>query len=364
MVTVLVTTCGPISRPEAAEYYISTLGSDHNSGSWDNPFQTIPRASELAKPGDIVHVLPGIYEGGFVTRSNGTALNRIIYASTVKWQAKIVPPRISSSATGWENQGDYVDILDFQIDGSNNSGGQAWAVGVEDASSNSRVVGNWIHHIKAPCDHNGGAGINAYQWKDNLNSSIIGNFVHDIGDTAEGCPWVHGIYHQHSGLIVNNVVFRAAGWGIHLWHKPHDVTISNNTVFNNKSGGIIIGGEPSEISAHPGNIIVANNIVYDNPIGIGEEGLTSPNNQYIANLIYGNRVDWMLQNNIFPSRSVTANPRFVHYDPDGGGDYRLSDNSPAIDAGIFRYAAATDILGITRPQGLGVDIGAYEFCCR
>lgn len=364
VVTILAATLGPVVRLEAAEYYVSTLGSDQNSGKRDDPLQTIPRASELAKPGDIVYVLPGTYEGGFVTRSNGTAANRITYASAVKWQAKIAPPRISSSDTGWENQGNYVDILDFQVDGTNNSGGQAWFVGVEDASSNSRIIGNWIHHIKAPCNHNGGAGINAYQWKGNLNTSIIGNVVHDIGDVVGGCPWVHGIYHQHSGLIINNLVFRAAGWGIHLWHKPHDITISNNTVFNNKRGGIVIGGEPSEISGYPGDIIVVNNIVYDNPIGVGEEGLTSPNNQYIANMVYGNQVDWKLQNNILPVRSVAADPRFVRYDPDGGGDYRLSDTSPAIDAGVSGYAAATDILGITRPQGSGIDIGAYEFCCR
>ena len=39
----------------------------------------------------------------------------------------------------------------------------------------------------------------------------------------------------------------------------------------------------------------------------------------------------------------------------------LQDGSPAIDAGIAEGAPATDQRGVARPQGAGVDIGAYEF---
>jgi Protein of unknown function (DUF1565) len=362
---VLLTIIGvPTTSAKAATYFVSTLGSDSNRGSQTTPFRTILKASQVARPGDVVRVLPGTYEGGFVTRSSGTASGRITYVSTTKWQAKIVPPRTSPNYTGWENQGNYVDIRGFQVDGSNNSGGQAWTLGIQDVGSNGRVISNWVHHIKAPCSSNGGAGIESYQWKGNLNGSIVGNVVNNIGDTVNGCRWVHGIYHTHTGLIKNNLVFNVAGWGIHLWHKPHDVKIVNNTVFNAKSGGIVLGAERSETSRPADNMIVANNIVYDNPIGISEEGLTGANNQYIANLVYGNRTNWDLQNHVKPSRSVDADPRFVRYDRNGGGDYRLSKTSPAIDAGVSRYAGKTDILGVARPQGASADIGAYEFCCR
>lgn len=354
----------PISNLKAEGYYVSTLGSDRNPGSQAAPFRTILKASQVAGPGDVVRVLPGTYEGGFVTRSSGSASARITYVSTAKWQAKIVPPRTSPNYTGWENQGNYVDISGFQVDGSNNNGGQAWILGIQDVGSNGRVIGNWVHQVKAPCSTNGGAGIEAYQWKGNLNGSIIGNVVHNIGNTVNGCPWVHGIYHTHTGLIENNLVFDVAGWGIHVWHRPHDIKILNNTVFNGKSGGIVLGAERSETSRPADNMIVANNIVYDNPVGISENGLTGANNQYIANLVYNNRKNWDLQNNITPTRSISADPRFVRYNRNGGGDYRLSAGSPAIDAGVSRYAVTTDILGAHRPQGSGIDIGAYEFCCR
>jgi hypothetical protein len=43
------------------------------------------------------------------------------------------------------------------------------------------------------------------------------------------------------------------------------------------------------------------------------------------------------------------------------GDFHLLASSPALDAGTAIGAPATDIEGNARPQGLGVDMGAYEF---
>ena len=42
-------------------------------------------------------------------------------------------------------------------------------------------------------------------------------------------------------------------------------------------------------------------------------------------------------------------------------DFRVRFGSAAIDAGIPIDGLATDMTGIARPQGLGVDIGAYEY---
>ena len=41
-------------------------------------------------------------------------------------------------------------------------------------------------------------------------------------------------------------------------------------------------------------------------------------------------------------------------------DFRLSPNSPAIDAGVKDRAPETDFEGNLRPQGDAPDIGAYE----
>ncbi len=43
------------------------------------------------------------------------------------------------------------------------------------------------------------------------------------------------------------------------------------------------------------------------------------------------------------------------------GDYRVSATSPAVDAGSSLNAPSHDFYGTVRPQGAGIDIGAYEF---
>jgi len=52
---------------------------------------------------------------------------------------------------------------------------------------------------------------------------------------------------------------------------------------------------------------------------------------------------------------LVEDPLFV-----GGDDFRLRTGSPCIDAGADT-GVYTDIVGVTRPQGAGFDIGAYEY---
>ncbi|MCQ3975701.1 MAG: hypothetical protein DPW09_19875 [Anaerolineae bacterium] len=54
---------------------------------------------------------------------------------------------------------------------------------------------------------------------------------------------------------------------------------------------------------------------------------------------------------------LTADPRFV---APAQGDFHLSANSPARDAGT-NIGITVDLEGAVRPQGPGFDIGAYEF---
>lgn len=55
--------------------------------------------------------------------------------------------------------------------------------------------------------------------------------------------------------------------------------------------------------------------------------------------------------------NINANPRFA---APLEGDYRLAAGSPCLDAGASGGAPAADIRGVPRPQGNGVDMGAYE----
>lgn len=55
--------------------------------------------------------------------------------------------------------------------------------------------------------------------------------------------------------------------------------------------------------------------------------------------------------------NIAVEPQFMDAEND---DYRLMPTSPSINAAIANGAPETDLLGVARPQGDGVDQGAYE----
>ncbi len=140
-----------------------------------------------------------------------------------------------------------------------------------------------------------------------------------------------------------------------------DWVIENNVVIVDHYHGITLLGARG--------CRIVNNTVYDpnskrpGPaairIGDHKKGKTSEN--------------CLVQNNLASSLSVVEHPgnvvrgnRIIE-DPEtvfrdaSRFDLRLAEDSPAIDAGLEEDAPEVDKRGISRPQGNGVDIGAYEF---
>lgn len=152
-------------------------------------------------------------------------------------------------------------------------------------------------------------------------------------------------------LVANNVVYGNGGSGIHAFHAAH-VDIVNNTVYNNSVNPFLMDyGQVFANKSH--DVLVLNNIIY------GRQGKP---------LIWSNDTETVLfAHNIFYNafvrgevniyNNLVKNPRFA--DPENG-DFRLTEDSPAIDRGLTNLAPAFDIDGVARPQGGGIDIGAYE----
>jgi hypothetical protein len=335
----------------AADWWVAPDGDDAASGAMGEPFATIVRADEVAMPGDVVHVLAGEYEGTFETTASGTEDARISFVSEQKWGAVLV-----ASGGGWIARGDWVDIAGFEYTGNA-------AVGLLAMGSHTRYFDNWVHHLSPACDGNGGAGIDAGNY-DAEDVDMIGNVVHDVwADDTDGTPCnrVQGLYHSIlRGVVANNLAWNISGWGIHTWHAPRELVITNNLVFS-CGGGIVVGAGDSPGGVVADGFLVANNIVVHNGYGILESGETGLENRYLHNLVWQNENgDVSLQNGLVDENTIVADPLFVDWQSGGGGDYRLADTSPGIDAGTPEGAPGIDIDGVARPQGAGFDIGPYE----
>jgi len=329
------------------ELWIAQDGLDSNPGSRSAPLRSLARAAQVVGPGTIVNVLPGTYYGGFRTAVDGLPNARIVFRSTERWRARIVPPPVSSTAMGWDNRASYVDIEGFEVDGGAQGPdapagiGTRWTVGIYSAGSYDRIVGNRVHHVATaiPCTSAGGSGIGIDSYYKGKHADVIGNSVHDIG--PRGCRWVQGIYVNTPATIRGNVVYRIAEAGIHLWHDARDVVIVNNTVVASNTGIVVGGGDFYHAKGPNDRTQVLNNIVFDNRYGIAEQGETGKHNSYRNNLVYGNKDDnWRLAPGMTHSGTVAAPPAFLGYTRDGTPDLRLAANSPALGRGLAITVAA------------------------
>jgi hypothetical protein len=277
---------------------------------------------------------------------------RIRFISDRQWTALVIG---SVGEAVWQNKGDFVDIAGFDVTGPN-------ANGIENLGSDVLILGNHVHNIVVPCNSNGGSGINNANYSAH-DDDVIGNFVHDARPAAD-CTAHHGVGIYQSNLrghIYNNISFHNGTVGIQLWHAAQAVVVANNTVFNNDVNGIVVGAGDSPGGVVNDNSRILNNISVNNgSYGIQEFGVTGAHNRYTRNLVYQNHSGNLTLLTGMASGTIGADPQFVSNTGGSDGDYHLKPKSPAIDAGVAQDAPTVDFEGGVRPQGQGIDIGAYE----
>jgi hypothetical protein len=373
-----VTTAGdPVRRSDDAVparprrvYYVSRSGSDVHDGSRKRPWRTLAHAAARAGPGSIVRVRSGTYPGPIVLRRSGRPQRRISFVSASRWGAK-VRATSSGSLAVVQIDGDYVDVEGFDVAGRGGDG----TVGIAMQGSYQRAIANRVHDVIVACDGglNGGAGIVAGSGNPdyrNHDLEVLGNLVHDVvGTPTRRCGGVHGIYVGVPRVrVADNISYRNAHDCITSWHAATQLTIVNNTVADCPAAGITVGSGDTGAGPHGNHdTFVANNLVYRNRQGIVEttDGRhpMGPRNRYVSNLIFASgpvaafQPGNLLYRGASVSGTVDADPRLVTSDH----SYRPTAGSPAIDAGTRMQAPSSDFDGVSRPQGRGVDIGAYEW---
>lgn len=331
----------PAPRPADAALVVAPDGDDGAAGTVDAPLRTIDAASRRAQPGMTVLIRDGRYTGDIKTEADGTAASRIAYVAESP-NVKIVG---SDTLEGvWENDGDYVDIAGFDISGPN-------GLGIYSLGSHVRIMQNQVHDVPGNCIYVKNEDYSV------TDVDVLGNVTFNCGEDELD----HGIYVTNQrGTVANNISYDSTGFGIQCWHACNDIQIMNNLVFGNEEGGIVIGGE-NESDIPVDNSLVANNIVVDNGRqGIREGGESGSNNRFVNNLLWDNDSDTILLKTGEEQGTIVADPRFVNFQTDGSGDYRLEPFSPAVDTGEPDMAPPIAIDRAPRPQSRGFDVGPYE----
>jgi hypothetical protein len=369
------------SSANVQHYYVSTTGSDTNSGSQSSPWKTIAHANSaltLGTNGTVVHVAPGTYSGSITTTRVGTSTARIRYISDQKWGARL----IGGSSVMWSVKGSYTDIVGFEFDGSVYSSCCAIATY---SATNVRILNNKIHDTakSGNTTQNAVIALSADVSTTSLtysNALIDGNLIyHNNGGASGSTPnnsGQHSIYSALSGDVISNnvIVDQGGGWCVTSWHKVGKWTVINNTLANCRNGGIVVGDDSATGILHNNDTIVNNVVVNSGNSTTGNGGINfrqcGTGNVVQNNLMYGN----VPSNYVGSCGGATLGGTqtgsnfgtFQNYTGTGTGDYHLVSGSTAIDHGTQTCAAGAtciptkDMDGSARPQGTATDLGAYE----
>jgi hypothetical protein len=404
-------------------YYVSAnTGSDNNIGvATTLAFKTIAKAAALTQPGDTVYIMNGVYSASsnplLTINRSGLEGKNITYKAL-----KGNTPKLTASGNVWNLiivDANYIVIDGLEMEGDNANltlaGAQASyqqsratpAVFNANYNTNAISIGgtSTSHHITIKnCkvhDFPGGgigAGNTDYitiegntiyntSWYTMYATSgisilgpkpidavttykmiirgntVYGNKTQVFWRTSSGNDRLSDgngiILDANNGtqgtavytgrtLVENNVSYNNGGGGIHAFQAAR-VDILNNTAYNN---GTVVGYP--EIDGQQGvDVKIFNNIMYARTGGNCNANDASVTYNYN---IYFNGPAFRTGAN-----DRTINPQFISLSTNPTtANFSLQLGSPAINTGTQALFAPKDILGVTRPKGGAVDIGAYE----
>jgi hypothetical protein len=331
----------------------------------DKPYNTIQSAIDAAQDGDTVLVHDGTY------------------VENINFQGKKITVKSENGASNTIIDGNQNgDVVTFN-DLSNSIKGSAVLDGFTVKNGSSRgIFSCYISATVTNCSISGNEGGGIYLWgaymgKMTITDCIItengndGIFLRQATATINNCIISgnvgSGFFNggDSSWTIIDSIISGNTGSGIGS-NSYSSGDITNCIISGNSESGISGVGTPISVTncTITGNtaggisyyysvqIIIKNTILWGNSATVGWNELYPDEYTTIAVTYSDVAGGWEGTGNI------NADPLFMDA---AGGDYHLSAESPCIDAGTCDYAPVSDKEGTLRPQGVGCDIGAYEY---
>jgi len=348
------------SQLGAADLYVSTQGSDANPGTAIQPCRTITHAYGLARPGDTVHVLPGVYTDytsgwGIHLGASGTATSPIVLRSEVQAGAVIDGLNASDRNVGFYIDGSYNIVDGFEIRNGPKGGITIW-------SNGNQIRNCSIHNNGNPASSSTDGRDGVYSNEGTAGNVYAANYIHHNGRSGSNLD--HGLYLcGQNEVVINNVLLANAACGLQIagYTTVSNLRVDNNVFALNGTDGIILWQSLNGIE-------IKNNIFYQNGhYGIGSYAATGSGVVVDHNLSFGNGygnfnfTDGGSTYSYNLGTTVSADPLFGN--PAANAfDAHLSPGSPAIQAGLNLYSFfTTDLAGTARPSTSAWDLGVYVY---
>lgn len=162
-------------------------------------------------------------------------------------------------------------------------------------------------------------------------------------------------YVLNNNIIRNNIVIGGSAgifYGSYDGNKGVKNTLIANNTFYKATGPLVFLDQDDDNR----NVTLVNNIFYQ---ADGKPMTYIPNTngyKFQRNLWFGGDAGKAAS-----ADDVKANPMLVKAGGNIAADYKLQNNSPAIDKGVAQQQVVNDYFGFKRPVGKGSDIGASEF---
>lgn len=352
-----------------ADYYVRAGGSDGAAGtSPGNAWASVSHAASRVRAGDTVYVGAGTYEGQVAVSSPGTAGENIRFIADASGartgDAGAVVLRNATTQPVVRLVGaDYVRFDGFSVEGGSEGASIDGSSGVvfEDCifiGARNRAV-----HLL----NGAGVSIRHGTIRDTVHGIEIANGEAEISDStitalSGDAVWVQNVGSSaevrrtrvidvRRGAMANNGTLTLVNTLIHET-SGEGVYTQNSSVL--RLIHCTIDTATAEGARFSGTAIVHNNIFSN--MGSHCTRLDGGRVTMSHNLMFTRRGD---RSNRFNSpNEFEFDPEYV--DP-AGDDFSLATGSRARDIGIVQASyTSTDLTGRSRPEGAGVDLGAYE----